>query len=163
MVSLASTESKWVVDRYEDNSLEGDTVELLLQAGPQHFVAGQEGELEEDHYWTRQNEYNSRSWEPSENGEMARLAAPFSRVTPGKNNTKLPPPTLPCSPRLPTGLSVPTHQHLLAHYELVLVSLALLGHQAPLRLHFSQLPELAPDQPQLEGVGERSPVVKVGW
>ena len=40
MVSLASTESKWVVDRYEDNSLEGDTVELLLQAGPQHLVAG---------------------------------------------------------------------------------------------------------------------------
>ena len=50
MVSLASTESKWVVDRYEDNSLEGDTVELLLQAGPQHLVDGQEGELEEDHY-----------------------------------------------------------------------------------------------------------------
>ena len=48
MVSLASTESKWVVDRYEDNSLEGDTVELLLQAGPQHHVAGQEGELEEE-------------------------------------------------------------------------------------------------------------------
>ena len=35
-----------VVDRYEDNSLEGDTVEQLLQAGPQHLVAGQEG----DHY-----------------------------------------------------------------------------------------------------------------
>ena len=30
----ASTESKLVVDRYEDNSLEGDTVEQLLQAGP---------------------------------------------------------------------------------------------------------------------------------
>ena len=28
----ASTESKLVVDRYEDNSLEGDTVEQLLQA-----------------------------------------------------------------------------------------------------------------------------------
>ena len=39
-----------VVDRYEDNSLEGDTVEQLLQAGPQHLVDGQEGELEEDHY-----------------------------------------------------------------------------------------------------------------
>ena len=39
-----------VVDRYEDNSLEGDTVEQLLQAGPQHLVAGQEGQLEEDHY-----------------------------------------------------------------------------------------------------------------
>ena len=46
----ASTESKLVVDRYEDNSLEGDTVGQLLQAGPQHLVAGQEGELEEDHY-----------------------------------------------------------------------------------------------------------------
>ena len=39
-----------VVDRYEDNSLEGDTVGQLLQAGPQHLVAGQEGQLEEDHY-----------------------------------------------------------------------------------------------------------------
>ena len=46
----ASTESKLVVDRYEDNSLEGDTVGQLLQAGPQHLVAGQEGQLEEDHY-----------------------------------------------------------------------------------------------------------------
>ena len=33
-VESASTESKLVVDRYEDNSLEGDTVEQLLQAGP---------------------------------------------------------------------------------------------------------------------------------
>ena len=49
----ASTESKLVVDRYEDNSLEGDTVGQLLQAGPQHLVAGQEGQLE--------FKYNSRS------------------------------------------------------------------------------------------------------
>ena len=44
---------KLVVDRYEDNSLEGDTVGQLLQAGPQHLVAGQEGQLE--------FKYNSRS------------------------------------------------------------------------------------------------------
>ena len=91
----ASTESKLVVDRYEDNSLEGDTVGQLLQAGPQHLVTGQEGQLE--------LKYNSRSWELSENGEMAQLAAH----------------TVDKCPRLPTGLSVPTHQHLLAQYELV--------------------------------------------